>query len=110
MTRAIEAEGRWLVSLETHSKALFLATLMHELTIVGRNSYGVQNEELEKPSQLRKVNEIQHHVAACLLQVLSGQANESFQHSIAAGVLEQQDTELKRLMSYAWSKAKNKAS
>jgi len=55
-----------LVLLETRSKTLFLATLMHELTIAGRNSYRVQSEELDKPSQLRKVNEIQHRVAACL--------------------------------------------
>ncbi|MCP5158615.1 MAG: hypothetical protein H6975_04235 [Gammaproteobacteria bacterium] len=109
MNRAIDAEGRWLVSLETHSKTLFLATLMHELTIVGRNSYRVRSEELEKPLQLRKVNETQHRVAACLRQLLSGQANESFQESIAAWVLEQQDTELQGLMSYAWSNAKTKA-
>lgn len=110
MNPAIEAEGQWLVSLETHSKTLFLATLMHELTIAGRNSYRVQTEELDKPLQLREVNEIQHRVAACLRQLLAGQANESFQASIAAWVLEQQNTELQGLMSYAWSNAKAKAS
>ncbi|MBK8507234.1 MAG: hypothetical protein IPL51_00870 [Candidatus Competibacteraceae bacterium] len=110
MICAIEAEGRWLVLLETRSKTLFLATLMHELTIAGRNSYRVQSEELDKPSQLRKVNEIQHRVAACLRQILSGEDNESFQESIAAWVLEQQDSELQGLMSYAWSNAKNKTS
>ncbi len=110
MTRAVEAEGEWLVSLEAHSKALFLATLMHELTIAGRSSYRIQSDELEKPSQLRTVNEIQHRVAACLRQVLSDQANESFQRSIAAWVLEQQDAELQDLISYAWNNAKTKAS
>lgn len=110
MNRALEAEGNWLVSQEQRSKALFLATLMHAITIVGRNSYRPQTEELDKPSQLRKVNEIQHRIAACLRQVLSGQTNESFERSIAAWVLEQQDTELRDLMSYAWYDAKNKFS
>lgn len=110
MNRALEAEGSWLVSQNERSKAIFLATLMHAITIVGRNSYRAQTEELEKPSQLRKVNEIQHRVAACLRQLLSGQANESFERSIAAWVLEQQDTELRDLMAYAWNEAKSKVS
>lgn len=107
MNPAIQAEGRWLVSLETRSKTLFLVTLMHELTIVGRSSYRPQTDELEKPSQLRMVNEIQHRVAACLRDLLSGQANESFQESVAGWVLDQQDAELQGLLSGAWSKAKH---
>lgn len=97
-----------MVSLELHSKTLFLATLMHELTIVGRNSYRVQSEELDKPSQLRKINEVQHRVAACLCQILAGKADEGFQESIASWVLEQQDDELQGLMLYAWNNAKKR--
>jgi hypothetical protein len=110
MNPAIEAEGNWLVSQGERTKAVFLATLMHAITIAGRNSYRPQTEELDKPAQLRKVNEIQHRIAACLRQVLCGQTNESFERSIAAWVLEQQDTELRDLMSYAWYDAKDKLS
>ena len=108
MNRALEAEGEWLVAQGEKGKALFLATLIHAITIVGRNSYQPQTEELEKPSQLRNINEIQHRVAACLRQILSGQANEGFERSMAAWVLAQQDTELRDLMSKAWNDAKSK--
>lgn len=110
MNPAAQAEGRWLVSLESRSKTVFLVTLMHELTIVGRSSYRPQSDELDKPWQLRKVNEIQHRVAACLRELLSGQGNESFQASVAAWVLDQQDTELQCLLSGAWSNAKHETS
>ncbi len=110
MNGALEAEGDWLVAQGKRSKALFLAALMHELTIAGRNSYRVATDELEKPSQLRKVNEIQHRVAACLGQVLSDQPSESFQRSIATWVLEQPDMELQSLMAHAWYGAKNQIS
>jgi hypothetical protein len=105
----IEAEGEWLVSQEEKTKAVFLATLAHAITIAGRNSYTVQSEELDKPSQLRKINEIQHRVLSCLREVLNGQANASFQRSSAIWVLEQPDKELQELMSWAWNTSKEKS-
>lgn len=78
MTCALEAE--WLISLDKKTKAVFLATLMHALTIAGRNSYRVQTEELDKPSQLRIINEVQHHVSACLRDMLSAKAKDYVQN------------------------------
>jgi hypothetical protein len=112
MTRASEAEGEseWFVSQEANIKAQFLAILMHELTIAGRNSYRVASDELDKPSQLRVINEVQHRVAGCMRGVLSGQATESIQWTMPILVLEHQDNELRALLSYAWHNAKKQIS
>lgn len=101
-----ETEGKWLVSLDRSAKLTFLASLGHELTIAGRNSYTVQTEGLDKPSQLRQINEVQHRVLACLREVLKNNSSTSFERSIAVWVLEQTDLELQQLMCGAWNYAK----
>ncbi|HET9216270.1 MAG TPA: hypothetical protein VFR18_04790 [Terriglobia bacterium] len=105
---AVEAEGQWMVSLEAGAKAKFLASLSHELTIVGRGaSYEVGTDGLTRPELLRHVNEIQHRVSACLSQLLRGEGNESFERSIANWVLEAPDRELRRWTAQAWQHAKS---
>ena len=105
---AVEAEGQWMVSLEAGAKAKFLASLSHELTIVGRGaSYEVGSDGLTRPELLRHVNEIQHRVSACLSQLLRGEGNESFERSIANWVLEAPDRELRRWTAQAWQDAKS---
>ncbi|XHS77840.1 hypothetical protein ACFJGW_19300 [Burkholderiaceae bacterium UC74_6] len=99
---SIELEGRWLADPPHESKLRFLAVLAREHTIVGRNSYRPQTEELDKPGQLRNVNEVQHRVVACLAQLLNGSCAQSFQESIAGQVLVQSDPELSPLMQFAW--------
>lgn len=101
-----EIEGEWLASLPKDLKTRFLASIGHNLTVAGRNSYRPQTEELDKPRQLRRVNEIQHRVLACLHQLLVRDAEISFQRSIAHLVLEQEDDEFRSLMEWAWSDAK----
>jgi hypothetical protein len=102
----IEAEGLWLAHLDERSKISFLVTLARELTIVGRASYIPQSEELSKPIWLRKVNEVQHRVLACLSDLLHGANNLGFERSIAEWVLNQQDDELAKYMLYAWARVK----
>jgi hypothetical protein len=104
-----EFEGEWLAALPERSKLLFLASLSHALTVAGRNSYEAQTEALEKPEQLRRINEIQHRVSACMRELIAGQASASFQQSIARWVLEQRDTELRELMEWAWQTTKERA-
>lgn len=104
----VEREGRWLAELPYEVKVLFLATLAHDLTVVARNSYRPQTEELGKPSQLRRINEIQHRILACLVQSLEGVCERSFQESIASLVLQQSDQELGDLMDYAWRSTKER--
>ena len=106
----VRTEGEWLASQHEKSKALFLAAFAHALTIVGRNSYTVQGEGIDRPAQLRMVNEIQHRVSACLRQVLAGNSTDSFERSIAVWVLEQPDPELHELLSSAWRGSKEKVS
>jgi hypothetical protein len=105
----VEFEGEWLASLSERPKLIFLASLSHSLTIAGRDSYVPQSEALEKPEQLRKVNEIQHRVSACMLEVLAGGSNLSFQRSIAALVLAHSDAALVKPMHRAWASAKERA-
>jgi len=45
---SIEIEGEWLAVLKQEDKHLFLAKLMHALTVVGRDSYTVQSEGLDR--------------------------------------------------------------
>ncbi len=66
--QSVKQEGHWLAELPHEGKLLFLAALAHEITVVARNSYRPQTEELDKPSQLRSINEIQHRILACLVQ------------------------------------------
>jgi cell division ATPase FtsA len=101
-------EGRWLWSLERDQRTLFLALLAHELTVVGRNSYQVQTEELDQPRQLRRTNEILHRVTACLREALIGAESGGFVESIGVRVLEPGDEELKGLTNWAWQTVKHR--
>jgi hypothetical protein len=92
-----DAEGKWLWSLGKDQRMLFLACLAHQLTVVGRNSYQVQTEELDQPRQLRKTNEILHRVTACLRDAVSGVESSGFVESMGARVLEPADEELRGL-------------
>ncbi len=107
---AVEAEGDWLASLDREAKVLFLAKLGHTLTVAGRISYTAQGDGLDQPTQLRHINEIQHRVLACLVEVLKNESTASFQHSIAGWVLEQSSPELRNLGLWAWLAAKEQVS
>ena len=107
---AVEAEAQWMASLDPGTRARFLASLSHELTIAGRAaSYEVGTDGLTRPELLRHVNEIQHRVSACLSQLVRGEGSESFERSIAKWVLEAPDSELRGWTSRAWQDAKSHA-
>jgi hypothetical protein len=103
-----DAEGKWLWSLGKDQRMLFLACLAHQLTVVGRNSYQVQTEELDQPRQLRKTNEILHRVTACLRDAVSGVESSGFVESMGARVLEPADEELRGLTHWAWQTVKER--
>lgn len=105
-----EFQGEWLVSLPPKHQVLFLTALSHSLTIAGRDSYIPQTEELEHPTHLRQINEIQHRVAACTYQLLVNLSTESFRRSIARSVLDQSDHKLLANMQWAWQTAKQRVS
>jgi len=108
LNTAIKLEGEWLAALNQDAKCLFLARLMHALTVVGRDSYTVQSEGLDRPEDLRRINEIQHRVSACLRDVLLGEAEVSFQQAMAVWVLGESRPELCELLRWAWQNSKLK--
>lgn len=68
----VSDEAAWISALPLECQLRFLARLSFGLTVVGRDSYEVGTDDLTHPRQLRRVNEIQHRVAACLSQLLDG--------------------------------------
>lgn len=50
----------------------FLARLMHELTVLARDSYEVGQDGLTNPQRMRRINELQHRVSANLCALLRG--------------------------------------
>ncbi len=103
----IDTEAAWIDGLNLDQKLRFLARLSFEVTIAGRNSYEAGTDELENPRQLRRVNEIQHRVAACLSQLLSGTCPDGFVASIPQWVYGESDPELKHILEWSWTDAKN---
>ncbi|WP_158600160.1 hypothetical protein [Acidovorax sp. 106] len=103
-----EVQGEWLESLPPNHQVLFLTALSHCLTIAGRDSYIPKNEELEHPTHLRRINEIQHRVAACTYELLVNDSTESFRRSIARWVLDQSDQRMFENMQWAWRTAKER--
>ncbi|MFZ6799094.1 hypothetical protein [Undibacterium sp. Di24W] len=102
----IEIEANWFRSLSKDAKILFLARLAHGITIAGRNSYVAGSDDLENPSQLRRINEIQHRVLGCLLHLMDDDAYENIHLSVANCVLNQSEPELQELMFHTWREHK----
>jgi len=103
---AIDIETAWIDSLTLDRKIRFFSLLSFKITIAGRNSYEPGTDELAHPRQLRRINEIQHRVTACLSQLLSGTCPEGFDLSIPKWILEESDVELKPMLQRAWAQAK----
>lgn len=103
-----EVQGEWLESLPCNHQVLFLTALSHCLTVAGRDSYIPQREELAHPTHLRRINEIQHRVAACTYELLVNDSTESFRRSIAHWVLDQTDQRMSENMQWAWQTAKER--
>jgi len=107
--QTISDEATWINELPLECQLRFLARLSFNLTVAGRNSYEVGTNELTHPSELRRVNEIQHRVTACLSQLLNGDCPDGFVASMANLVLASQDVELNSLLQYSWAEAKNRS-
>ena len=102
----VATETEWVESLAQDFAIRFLARLSWEITIAGRNSYEAGTDELANPRQLRRVNEIQHRVTACLSQLLEGTCPEGFTQSIAKWILAEPDDELRSLLQWSWIKSR----
>ena len=105
----ISEERTWVGGLPHEDQLRFLVRLSFELTIAGRCSYEAGTEDLVHPRQLRRVNEIQHRVTACLSQLLNGTCPDGFLASVADWVLTSQNCELDGWLRRAWSEAKGRS-
>ena len=59
-------------SYSIEEKEEFLAQLMHELTIIARDSYEVGRDGLTNPQRVRRSNEVQHSISSFLGALLRG--------------------------------------
>jgi hypothetical protein len=60
------------LSYSSEEKEEFLAHLIHELSIIARDSYEVGQDGLTNPQRVRRINEVQHRVSAFLCALLRG--------------------------------------
>ena len=100
------AETEWIQNVAPEFTIRFLAKLSCEITIAGRNSYEAGTDELINPRQLRRVNEVQNKLTACLSQLLEGECPDGFVESIAQRVLAGDDDELRCILERSWLQAK----
>jgi hypothetical protein len=61
-----EAAGLAFWRMSRENKIRFLCRLAFELTVVGRDTYIPQTEEISHPAHLRAINELQHHILGYL--------------------------------------------
>jgi hypothetical protein len=86
-------------------KEEFLAGLMHELTIIARDSYEVGQDGLTNPQRVRRVNEVQHRVSAFLWALLRNDLKRYPDDILIKIVLEHpQDAGLEQQLNAAFAK------
>jgi hypothetical protein len=57
-------------ALPREDQLKFLLRFAHDLTIVGRDTYQVGTTDLEAPTRLREINEVQHRLLAFSIALL----------------------------------------
>ena len=78
-------------SYSSGEQAEFLAQLIHELTLVARDSYEVGGDGLSHPQRVRRINEVQHRVSAFLWSLLRNDPSRYPDDVLLRIILEQQD-------------------
>jgi hypothetical protein len=92
-------------SYSLKEKEEFLAGLMHELTIVARDSYEVGEDSLSNPRRVRRINEIQHRVSSVLWAMLRNDPNLYPDELIVKIILEHpEDTSLEGQLNTAFAR------
>lgn len=79
------------LSYSAEEKKEFVAQLMHELTIVARDSYEAGQDGLTNPARVRRVNEVQHRLSAFLGKLLREDPRRYPDETIVRIVLEHPD-------------------
>lgn len=104
------SEADRLARLTPPEQAAFLATLAHALTIHARGTYQPRSHDVAQPYALRRINEVQHRITACLRDCVAGECNESFLRSLPQWVFDEADETTRELLLGAWQDACNRTS
>ncbi|HKQ53113.1 MAG TPA: hypothetical protein VJT74_12130 [Pyrinomonadaceae bacterium] len=93
------------VSYSSREKEEFLAHLIHELTVVARDSYEVGGDGLTNPQRMRRVNEIQHRASDFLYALLRNNPHRYPDDHLVRIILEHpEDDELARQLNWVFER------
>lgn len=96
------------VSYSSKDKEEFLAHLIHELTIIARDSYEVGQNGLTNPQRMRRINEVQHQISGFLCALLSNNAHRYPDDVLVRIILEHpDDSDLERQLSETFARLAN---
>lgn len=93
-----------LASLSRDVKIRVLARLCHDVTVIGRDTYGTTGG-VRTPERLRNLNEIQHRATGFLAALIEGDDSDCPNDAIALLFFgEQSDEYLRRLLGFAFDR------
>jgi hypothetical protein len=96
------------VSYSSEDKEEFLAHLIHELTIIARDSYEVGQDGVTNPQRLRRINEVQHRISDFLCALLHNNPHRYPDDVLMRIVLEHpDDSALEQQLSEAFGRLAN---
>lgn len=101
-----ESASESVALLNAEQRARFLAHLIHNLTIVARDTYD-DSGSVRNTDRLRALNEIQHRVSSCLLSLLNPPDESSIPDDLVVGMFyrERNDKGLTSLLIFAFDRA-----
>lgn len=92
-------------SYSLEEKEEFIAHLIHELTVVARDSYVVQGDGLTNPQRVRRINEVQHQLSGFLHALLLGSSMRYPDDTLVRIILEHpDDSVLEKQLKWAFER------
>ena len=89
-------------------KEEFLAQLIHELTIIARDSYEVGHDGQTNPQRVRRINEVQHRISDFLCALLGNNPHRYPDDVLIRIILEHpDDSDLERQLGEAFTRLAN---
>ena len=93
------------LSYSLKEKEEFIAHLIHEITLIARDSYEVGQDGLTNPQRVRRINEVQHRLSAFLCALLSDDPDRYPDDVLAKIILEHpEDSVLERQLSESFAR------
>ena len=93
------------LSYSTEEKEEFLAQLIHELSVVARDSYEIGQDGLTNPQRVRRINEVLHRVSAFLCALLRDDPQRYPDDVLVKIILEHpEDSVLERQLSESFAR------